>query len=64
MAGGYYAFSLPAPAADGTISLFLMPLGATNATLMHTKDVHNVSLTISRENKVTELQQTMKVCTK
>ncbi|VDN42375.1 unnamed protein product [Gongylonema pulchrum] len=39
-----------------------MPLGATNATRLLENDTHNVFLTISRENNVTEFEETMKVC--
>ncbi|VDK53249.1 unnamed protein product, partial [Gongylonema pulchrum] len=66
MAGDYYAFSLPMPTfEDGTSSIYLMPLGATNKTRLLKGDIHNVSLTIRRsyaEGNTSEMQQTMKVC--
>lgn len=62
MGGAYYAFSLPGPAADGTISLFFLPFGATNATRLLGYDFHNVSIVISRQNQVIELEEIMQVC--
>ncbi|VDK61725.1 unnamed protein product [Gongylonema pulchrum] len=71
MAGDYYAFSLPAPLNDGSSSIYLMPLGATNETRLLKSDIHNVSITVrishevqstETQQNVTEIQQTFKVC--
>ncbi|CAG9535414.1 unnamed protein product [Cercopithifilaria johnstoni] len=57
MGGDYYAFSLPG---RSTMTLYFLPLGATNETISQSHCVHNVSITVKQNNKLETIKQNMK----
>ncbi|VDM13151.1 unnamed protein product [Wuchereria bancrofti] len=57
MGGNYYGFSLPG---HSTITLYFIPLGATNKTISQSHGVHNVSIKLRKNNKIQTLKQSMK----
>ncbi|VBB30659.1 unnamed protein product [Acanthocheilonema viteae] len=57
MGGDFYAFSLPG---RSTMTLYLLPLGATNETISQSYDVHSVSLKVRQKNKIINIKQDMK----
>ncbi|CAG9540153.1 unnamed protein product [Cercopithifilaria johnstoni] len=57
MGGDYYAFSLPG---RSTMTLYFLPLGATNETISQSHCVHNVSITVRQNNKSETIKQNMK----
>ncbi|VDK74710.1 unnamed protein product [Litomosoides sigmodontis] len=58
MGGDYYAFSLPG---RSIMSLYFLPLGATNQATSQSDDVHSVSITLRQKNKLKIVKQNMKV---
>ncbi|VDK89383.1 unnamed protein product [Litomosoides sigmodontis] len=57
MGGDYYAFSLPG---RSIMSLYFLPLGATNQATSQSDDVHSVSITLRQKNKLKIVKQNMK----
>ncbi|VIO93038.1 Uncharacterized protein BM_BM9011 [Brugia malayi] len=57
MGGNYYGFSLPG---RSTITLYFIPLGATNKTISQNHGVHNVSIKLRQNNKIKTVKQSMK----
>uniref|UniRef100_A0A183HM07 Glyco_hydro_38C domain-containing protein n=1 Tax=Onchocerca flexuosa TaxID=387005 RepID=A0A183HM07_9BILA len=58
MGGDFYAFSLPGPS---TVTLYFLPLGATNKTILQSHGVHNVLITARENDKLEIMNQTMQV---
>ncbi|KAM3720093.1 Phosphoglucomutase-like protein [Dirofilaria immitis] len=56
MGGDYYAFSLPGPS---IITLYFLPLGATNETISQNDGIHHVSMRLRENDKLEIINQTM-----